>query len=186
MPWLIDNLGDKTISTIFTIEGQPRYLIDNNILSQQGYTDEGSAFECLIYSKLFDMGYTKQIKFVNSLILSTQRDQEKPIQLSVIVRNEANYSLLDSSKKTLQQLRSAHNGASFKEGMKLGKTHINTTVYNMQYRYPCLNASTIIKATTEGWFTLSNLVFIYTSAENPDTTPFDSYTKILRKGDITI
>jgi hypothetical protein len=168
MPWLIDNLGDKTISTTFIIEGQPKYLIDNKILTQKDYTDEGNNFDCIVYLKSLDMGYKKHVKFINSLMLSTQRDQDTSIDIQTIIKNEANYTLLDSSKKTLQQIRSAHKGANFSQPMKIGKTYINTAVYNMQYRYPCLSASAIIKANTPGWFSLSSIVFTYTSAETPD------------------
>jgi hypothetical protein len=186
MPWLIDNLGAKTIHCTLSIENKPKYLIDNQLYSPQGYTDAGEIFPCKIYLKSVDMGYPKQVKFLNSIMLSTQRDQDNSVDINLIVKNEADYTLLDSSKKTLQHLRSAHNGANFKQPFKLGKTNLNTSVYNMQYRYPCLNAGALITSKTEGWFSLSSLIFTYTTAETPDSTPFDTYTKILRKGDIIV
>jgi hypothetical protein len=185
MPWLIDDLGSKNISFTCTIEGKPKYLIDNHLYAQQGYTDDAKIFPCKVYLKNVDMNYPKQVKFLNSMMLSTQRDQEKPVTITVVIKNEAGYVLLDSSKKTLQQLRSAHEGAKFRQPMKIGKTNLNTEVYNMQYRYPCLSAGVLITSNTEGWFSVSSLLFTYTSAETPDSTPFDNYTKILRKGDVT-
>lgn len=184
IPWLIDNLGERTISHSLIIEGKPKYLVDNKLLTQEGYTDEGENFPCIIHLKSVDMGYPKHLKFLNSLMLSTQRDQNESINLNTVIKNEANYILLDSSKKSLQQLRSAHHGASLKSPLKLGKTNLNTTVYNMQYKYPCLSAGVLVTAKTDGWFSIASLVFTYTSAETPDSTPFDTYTKILRKGDI--
>ena len=186
MPWLIDNLGDRSITHTLTIENNTKYLIDNTLYTQRDYTDNGAVIPCKIYIKSVDMGYPKQVKFLNSVMLSSQRDQEKNIAINIVLKNEAGYILLDSSKKTLQHLRSAHVGASFKDPMKIGKTNLNASIYNMQYRYPCLNVGALITSTTEGWFSLSSLVFTYTSAETPDTTPFETYVKILRKGDITI
>jgi hypothetical protein len=186
MPWLIDNLGNKNISYTFSIENKPKYLIDNNLYTQKDYTDNGDIFSCKAYLKNVDLNYPKQVKFLNSVVLCTQRDQEKHVEVNIKIKNDAGYVLLNSSKKTLQQLRSAHSGANFCKPMKIGKTNLNATVYNMQYRFPCLNAGALITSDTEGWFSLSSVLFTYTSAETPDSTPFDNYTKILRKGDVTI
>jgi hypothetical protein len=185
MPWLIDNLGEKSILHTLSIESKPKYLIDNNLYAQQDYTDNKEIFSCKVYLKNVDLNYPKQVKFLHSLMLCTQRDQEKSVDVHAKIKNDAGYVLLDTSKKTLQQLRSAHNGASFRQPMKIGKTQLNTAVYNMQYRFPCLSAGVLITSDTEGWFSLSSILLTYTSAETPDSTPFDNYTKILRKGDIT-
>ncbi len=183
MPALLDTF-DYNISNIITIQGKSKYLIDNMLFTSEGYVDNGKVFPCYIYTKSLDMGYPKQVKFINSVILGNQKSLLEAADIKVIVKNESEYVLLDSSKKTLQNLRNLSTSEPIKTPMKLGMTQINNTVYNTQYKYPCLSASVLITARTQGMFSLSSITFVYTSAETPDGTPFDNYTKIIRKGDI--
>jgi hypothetical protein len=189
-PWLRDESKYFNIQHILYIKGQPIYLYNNLLLSFNNtncYTDLDDMYECLIHLKGVDTNYPKLLKLLNSIILYYYNNQNEEFNMQVKAMNEAGFPLLDSSKykKSLQDLRTLKVGSKLIDNqVKLDTISLASKTFNADYRFPYLTIETIIKATSKTMFALSSITYTYTTTDTPDSTIYDTYTKIIRKKEI--
>lgn len=186
MPWLRDESEVFNTKHIIYVKGKPLYLYNNVLLSfdENYYKDNEQDYECKIHFKGTFLNYETFLKLIENVDVSFHRNQFNKVDLDVIIKNEAGHILLDSASK-----RYAANdlGALF-VGKKINSNELHrvgTTIQDHKMfltinKFPCLLADTIVKAKTEGSFTLSSLTYSYTSIDSPDTNPSEIYKNIIR------
>lgn len=189
-PWLRDESKYFNIDYITYIKGKPIYLYNNLLLdfnSENTFTDLDTPYECLIHTKGVDTNYPKFLKVLSNILLYYYSNQSQQIDLQLQAFNEAGFVLLDSNKKlkSLQDLRTIQVGSKLvNNDVKLDTISLMTKTFNTDYKFPYLTVETIIKANSKTLFALSSITYIYTSGDTPDSTLYDTYTKIIRKKEI--
>lgn len=189
-PWLRDESKYFNISSILYIKGNPVYLYNNLLITfndTECYTDMGSTYDCLIHLKGVDTNYPKLLKLLNSILLYYYNNQSEKFNLQIKATNEAGFTILDSTKhrKSLQDLRTLKVGSKLENHeVKLDTISLASKTFNADYHFPYLTIETIIKATSNTMFALSSITYTYTTTDTPDSTIYDTYTKIIRKKEI--
>lgn len=189
-PWLRDESKYFNINHILYIKGKPIYLYNNLLISfndNDCYTDMNTPYDCLIHLKGVDTNYPKLLKLLNNILLYYYSNQSDKTQMLIKSTNEAGFTLLDSSKhkKSLQDLRTLRVGSKLENNqVKLDTISLASKTFNTDYHFPYLTIETIIKVTSATMFALSSITYNYTTTDTPDSTIYDTYTKIIRKKEI--
>lgn len=188
-PWLRDESEYFNVDYIVYYKGNPLYLYRNLLLNFNGksYDDLDKPFECKIKLKGYQLEYPNMIKLLQNVSVYYHRDQSSNVDFKIEVRNEAGHILIskDDNKKSSQELRVLF---ANKEKHKVDSIRLDSTIQdikqvNASYAFPCLLAEACITANNRGIFSLSNVVFNYTTCEQADQTQFDLYNKIIRPQD---
>lgn len=189
-PWLRDESKYYNISHILYIKGQPIYLYNNLLISfndKDCYTDMNTPYDCLIHLKGLDTNYPKLLKLLNNILLYYYNNQSDKMNMQIKATNEAGFTLLDSTKhrKSLQDLRTLKVGSKLENNqVKLDTISLSSKTFNPDYHFPYLTVETIIRVASTTMFALSSITYNYTTTDTPDSTIYDTYTKIIRKKEI--
>jgi len=186
--WLRDESEIFNSRHIFYVNRKPIYLYNNALVGMHFdyYKDINEIYESKIRFKGYNLGHGQLAKFLDSLTICYQRNQNSDIDFQVEVKNEAGHTLLKSNYKndSVQDIKNLRLGDVFgTERVRLDSTIIDTKVFNVPYRFPFLFAEAIVTSETEREFSIASLTFNYITVENADTTPYDLYSSILRKED---
>jgi hypothetical protein len=117
LPWLRDESEYFNIEQILYIKGKPVYLHGNNLISfhENKTKDLDKSISFRIVLKPTDMNYPKIFKLFHSVILSYYKNNNSDININCVVRNEAGYIMLDTTKRIHKD---AQDLGTFKTGIK--------------------------------------------------------------------
>lgn len=183
-PWLRDVSPCFNASSIVYIKGKPIYISSNRLLRQEEYKDIDEEYSCAIRLKGVDLGYPKMYKLIQNILLEYHREQSSGVEITVTTKNEAGHILVDptNNRRSLGDLGAFTEGVVAHDGLtRLDYTIMDSKVINPSFKFPCLIAETLIEAKNIGRFSLSCITYNYTTIETPDSTPYDLYSKIIRK-----
>jgi hypothetical protein len=185
-PWLRDESKIFNTKHILYIKGKPVYLYHNTLvsLSEECYQDLGENYECSIRFKAIDLNYESFFKLIESCYVGFHRKQCNKIDIDVIIRNEAGNVILNSRSKrhspNLSGIFKANSKLNSETKLKIGSTIQDQKLFNVINKFPCMFVDTTVKAITDGSFSLSRIVYQYTSIDVPDNDPALIYSNIIR------
>jgi hypothetical protein len=103
------------------------------------------------------------------------------------IYNESGHMILDTGEEiTAQDYKVFQPGDVIDSETRFDATILDSKVFNVPYRFPCLLADTIITINNQDDFSLSSITYNYTTADMPDTTQFDEYRKFIRRENVGV
>ena len=190
IPWLRDESEYLNVEHCIYIKGKPIFLYNNILVSfnENCYQDINEDFPITIHFRGVDCNYPKLYKMLDNIIIYYHRNQYSKINLELKSLNESGHLLIDTSNssKSLQNLKILKADDPINnDKIRLDSTILDTKVINSTYKFPYLLIDTVITGITKGEFSLSSITYNYNSLDSLTTNPYDLYTSIIRKKDLT-
>ena len=189
MPWLRDESDYLNVEHCIYIKGKPIFLYNNILISfnEDVYSDLGHTYKTKLHFKAVDCGYPKMFKLLSNVLVYYHHNQYSKINFNIECLNEAGHLLLNSDKstKTLQELKVLKADDTDNNYIRLDSTILDTKLINTTYKFPYLLVDTIITTENKEEFSLSSITYNYTTIETPDVNPYDLYSSVIRKKDLT-
>jgi hypothetical protein len=191
LPWLRDESEYLNIEHILYIKGKPVYLYGNNLVSfhENKTKDIDQPIPFKIILRPTDMNYPKIFKLFHSLILTYNKSNNSNIKIDCIVRNESGYVMLDTTRKQhlgTQDLATFKVGEKYNEETKykLDTNNTDTKIFKPDVEFPCMLAEVEIFGESTASVSFGSITINYTTIEVPNSTPYELYSKIIRKEDL--
>jgi len=188
-PWLRDESFTFNVDHIFYIKGIPTHLYNNLLLqyNKSVFKDIDTPFTSVLHLRAVDLNYPKFIKFINSVMVYYHRGPGSVINFNMKIYNESGHMILDTGEEiTAQDYKVFQPGDVIDSETRFDATILDSKVFNVPYRFPCLLADTIITINNQDDFSLSSITYNYTTADMPDTTQFDEYRKFIRRENVGV
>lgn len=207
-PWLRDiSLKGFNIAGTFLLKGISTMITDEAKVIQYTSLDykdiEEDTYSSILWTKAFDLGYAKFVKFLNNINVYYYRDYDQEFKLNIDIQNEADQDIYgivysaeheyseDEQRDTIVD-RIIYNGTQpiDEELLIADETELDSAILGPQPRYtskvftpismkPFLSISCKIEISDATNVTLGSLGFNFTTANLPDESMQNYYGNII-------